>query len=86
MSTEAFKEQSKDFIVGRVETATHYSPIAVFTIHRRGKLCLSAVFANTANTKRMIDNQHHDLVGVFNGDESKGAITQSLNKALRRKI
>lgn len=84
--TSSFKEQSKDFIQDRIAAATNDSPIAVFTIHRRGKLCLSAVFAGTATVKRMIEEKHPDLVGVYNGDESRSAIIQSLNKALRRKI
>ena len=81
-----FKEQSKDFIGGRIESATHYSPIAVFTIYRRDKLCLSAVFANTAATSRMINEKHPDLVKVFYGDESKYNIIRDLNKALKRTV
>ena len=53
-----------DVIIGRIQSATSESAIAVFSCDKAN--CLNAVFANTVASRKLISNGLNlDLVGVF---------------------
>lgn len=53
-----------EIIMGRIESATENSPIAVFKLEEKcGKL--NAVFGDTVITQQQIKSGHKDLIGVF---------------------
>lgn len=71
-------------IVGRIESATPESPIAVFR-HPLGKEgTLEAVFGDTVKTRHRVARQNDPLfVGLFHRDMAPRAVAATLRKAVR---
>lgn len=69
-----------EIIMGRIESATDKSPIAVFRLAKKcGKL--KAVFGATAITQQQINSGHKDLIGVFHKSMDLSAVKRQLQAA-----
>lgn len=64
-----------NIIIGRIKSASAESPIAVFLCNK--PLCLDAVFADTAESKRKIQAKE-GLVGVYDKTMDIQAIATEL--------
>jgi len=60
----------------RIESADPDSPIAVFKSDLPGKL--NAVFANTAETQRLIASSHPDYIGTYSTFSDQEAVESHL--------
>jgi hypothetical protein len=65
----------------RIKGATPDSQIAVFRCDEPENL--NAVFAATVITRRMIDEGHRDLIGVYDGTMNLGDIERELRSHVR---
>ena len=68
-------------IMDRIKSANFDSPIAVFKEHPNR---LSAVFANTVTSQRMIQ-RGVDLVGVYHKGNIMYEVKQQLHEAVKKK-
>ena len=83
-ATKNFKVQSKLDIKNRIASANVESPIAVFTVIRNGVKHLTSVFADTIYTRKLIENNHPDLIGVFHNFSDIVKVKRLLNVALNQ--
>ena len=68
-------------VMVRIKGATPDSQIAVFRCDEPENL--NAVFAATVITRRMIDEGHRDLIGVYDGTMNPGDIERELRSHVR---
>jgi hypothetical protein len=64
----------------RIKFATTSSPIAVFRCDKVG--LVNAVFANTIQTQRMIEEKDPNLIGVYHSSMD----IPEINRALRKSV
>lgn len=67
-------------VMDRIRGASIDSPIAVFSVGSSEKL--NAVFGATITTQRMINQQHPDLIGVYNNQMNMDEVRKQLNSHL----
>lgn len=69
-------------IMRRIKYATPHSKIAVFRVKLDGVWNLKAVFANTVQTVRALQDEEPSLVGVY----YRGSVQADARKALIRAL